>query len=128
MTNETAAIHSSVCDRVPVIRSLASRSAKQSSVNAPARLGSSARRRGAGARHQRAMITAAVAAQAAASVPRWSRSIDVRDVVVGQGEQQVRALPSVSQNSSQTNWSEPERERVGGDEPAVEPRLEPPAA
>ena len=74
-TSEQAAIHSSACERVPDTRSLTSSAVKNSRTTAPARLGSSARRRGPDVLHQRAAMTAMVATQEHTSSPRWTRSI-----------------------------------------------------
>ena len=74
-----------------------------SRVNAPAMLGSSARRRGVEARHQRTAITATVAASAAISRDRWARSSTC--ATSSSGNASSRLSPSSSANSIQMTCS-----------------------
>ena len=66
-------------------------------------LGSSARRRGADARHQRSAITGTVAASAAISSDRWARSSTC--ATSSSGNASSRLSPSSSANSIQMTCS-----------------------
>ena len=125
VTSEHAASQSSTCERVPAMRSLSSSAVKHDRANAPARLGSSARRRGPDVVHQRAAITTTVAVHAQASRPRWVWSIAC--ATSSSGKASSRLLPVELREQQPGELQQHERDRVGRDEPAVDARLEPPA-
>jgi hypothetical protein len=86
---------------VPPISPSTARRVNMSSVNAPARLGSSARRRGAVARSQRATTTTMTATEMTPTMARWIRSITHATSASGQA---TSRWPSAGSNIIQRTW------------------------
>ena len=115
-----AVTHSSGSERSPVTRSLASSAPNMSSVNAPAMLGSSARRRGVEARHQRTAITDHGRGQRREQQGALRAVEHVRDVLVGERQQQVVALELGEQQPD--DLQQHERHGVGDQQPWFDAR------